>query len=178
LNEYFNEKLVAESRNGNKDAYAQLVERFYRQIFLVSLGIIGNVEDAEDAAQEVILKGFLEISKLRNSSQFGPWITRITRNFCINIVRRRQRSREIMKEKVRLPDNMPEQNDNLQLAIEKLPMEIRLPLVMYYFDGQSVRKVAENLDVSTSAVYAKLREAIKVLHRMLAEQGETNGQSL
>ena len=83
-----------------------------------------------------------------------------------------------MKEKVRLPDNMPEQNDNLQLAIEKLPMEIRLPLVMYYFDGQSVRKVAENLDVSTSAVYAKLREAIKVLHRMLAEQGETNGQSL
>jgi len=175
LNDHSDEKLVAESRNGDKDAYAQLVERFYRQIFLVSLGVIGNVEDAEDAAQEVILKGFLEISKLRNSSHFGPWITRVARNLCINIVRRKQRSKEILKEKAKQPERKPLQNDNLQLAIEKLPMEIRLPLVMYYFDGQSVRKVAENLDVSTSAVYVKLREAIKELHRILADQGDRNG---
>ncbi len=174
MKEHSDEKLVADSRNADKSAYALLVKKYYKQIFIVCLGVVGNIEDAEDAAQEVILKGFMEISKLRNSSHFGPWITRIARNLCINIVRRKQRSREIAEEKAKQPDKRTEQNDNLQLAIEKLSMEIRLPLVMYYFDGQSVQKVAESLDISTSAVYSKLREAIKELHRILAGQGDTN----
>ena len=175
MKDHSDEKLVADSCNGDKTAYEQLVERYYKQVFLVCLGILGNSQDAEALAQEALLKGYLEISTIRKSSQFGPWITRIARNQCINIVRRKQRSREIAGEKAKQPNNMSEQNDNLQLAIEKLPMEIRLPLVMYYFDGQSVQKVAEKLDISTSAVYSKLREAIKELHRILAGQGDTDG---
>ena len=174
MNERSEEKLVAGSCRGDKAAYAQLVERYYKQLFLVCLGIVGNVQDAEDLAQESILKGFLEISTLRESSQFGPWIIRIARNLSINFVRRQQRGRQVLQKKVTQSDQRPCLNDNLQQAIEKLPMEIRLPLVMYYFDGQSVQKVADNLDMSTSAVYSKLRNAIKQLHRLLAEKGDAN----
>jgi DNA-directed RNA polymerase specialized sigma24 family protein len=51
-----------------------------------------------------------------------------------------------------------------------LPMEMRLPLVLYYFDGRSVQKVAESLNMSTSAVYSKLRISIKELHKLLDRQ--------
>jgi RNA polymerase sigma-70 factor (ECF subfamily) len=175
LNERSDENLVADSCKGDKAAYAQLVERYYKQLFLVCLGIAGNVQDAEDLAQESILKGFEEISTLRKSPRFGPWIIKIARNLSINFVRRKQRGREILNEMATPLVQGPGLNDNLQQAIEKLPMEIRLPLVMYYFDGQSVQKVADNLDMSTSAVYSKLRHAIKQLHGLLAEQGDANG---
>jgi len=175
LNDRSDDNLVADSCNGDKTAYAQLVEKYYKQVFLVCLGIVGNSQDAEDLAQESILKGFMDISTLQESSRFGPWMTRIARNLSINFIRRKQRGRQILEVKATQPDPKPSRNDTLQRAIEKLPMEVRLPLVMYYFDGQSVRKVANNLDLSASAVYSKLRNAITQLHRLLAEQGDANG---
>jgi RNA polymerase sigma-70 factor (ECF subfamily) len=162
------------SRKGDKSAYGLLVRRHYKHAFIVCLGVAGNVEDAEDAAQEAMLKGFMEIEKLRNSSQFGPWITKIAKNMCINLVRRKQRGSGIIADKATRPNRTRGQNDSLQQAIESLPLEIRQPLVMYYFDGQSVQTLAKNLNMSTSAVYSRLRTAIKELHRLLAGQGDRN----
>jgi RNA polymerase sigma-70 factor (ECF subfamily) len=175
LNGHSDKNLVAASQTGDKSAYALLVKRFYKHIFIVCLGVVGNVEDAEDAAQEAMLKGFVKIGKLRDSSQFGPWLTRIAKNLCINLVRRKQRTKEIMAEKATQPKRTPSNSVSLQQAIENLPMEIRQPLVMYYFNGQSVENVASNLNISTSGVYSKLRTAIKELHGLLSEQGDING---
>ncbi len=169
------EKLVSDACCGDKNAYALLVDNYYKQVFLVCLGVVGNVHDAEDIAQETILKGFVEISNLRKSTHFGPWITKIARNLSVNFIGRRQRGRQIIEVTTKQSEKGQYPNENLQRAIGDLPMEIRLPLVMYYFDGQSVNKVAENLDMSTSTVYSKLREAIKELHKLLAEQGDENG---
>ena len=169
------EKLVSEACRGDKNAYASLIGSYYKQIFLVCLGVVGNIHDAEDIAQETILKGFMEISGLKKSTHFGPWITKIARNLSINFIRRKQRGQQIIEVTKRQPEKEQYPNENLQRAIANLPMEIRLPLVMYYFDGQNVNKVAENLDISSSAVYSKLREAIKELHKLFTEQGDENG---
>lgn len=168
MNNRSDENLVTASRHGNKSAYALLVKRHYKHAFIVCLGVVGNVEDAEDVTQEAMLKGFMQLRKLRNISQFGPWITKIARNMGVNLMRRRQRVKEIIADKATRPIRAQSQNDRLQQAIEKLPLEFRQPLLMFYFDGQSVQKVANGLNVSTSAVYSKLRTAIKELHRLLA----------
>lgn len=175
MNGRSDENLVGASRGGDKDAYALLVRRHFKHVFIVCLGIVGNVADAEDAAQETVLKGFVEIGKLRDSSQFGPWITRIAKNHCINVVRRKQRTERIVAERATNQNDKPGQYDGLQIAIGQLPLEMRLPLVMYYLDGQDVKAVAEKLKVSTSSVYLKLRTAVRELQRLLAEQGDTNG---
>jgi len=175
LNGHSDKNLVVASQTGDKNAYALLVKRHYKHTFIVCLGIVGNVEDAEDAVQEAMLKGFVEIGKLRNSSQFGPWITKVARNLSINLVRRKQRTKEIITEKVTRPKRTPRENVGLQVAIENLPMEIRQPLIMYYFNGQSVENVASDLNISTAGVYSKLRTAIKELHSLLSELGDTNG---
>ena len=168
MNDCSDENLVMASRQGDKSAYALLVRRHYKHVFIVCLGVAGNIEDAEDATQEAMLKGYLELKKLRNSSQFGPWVTKIARNLCVNFVRRKQRTRKIIADKVMRPVGIRSENERLQQAIGNLPQEIRRPLVLYYLDGQSVEKVADDLNMSTSAVYSKLRAAIKELHGLLA----------
>ena len=164
--------LVVACRTGDRKAYATLVKKYYRQVFLACMGTLGNVHDAEDIAQDAMLKGFVEIKKLRDGSQFCPWIVRIAKNMCINMTRRNKHARIIMQGKAIQPNQTTMRNDNLELAMEKLPEESRLPLVMYYFDGQSVKTVAEKLDISNASVYSKLRAATKQLHKLLAKQGD------
>lgn len=169
------ENLVMASRQGDKNAYAQLIREHYEHIFIVCLGVVGNVEDAEDATQEAMLKGFMQLKKLRNSSQFRQWITKIAKNLCLNLIRRKRRGKRIVAEKATSVVREQRRNDRLQQAIEHLPLEIRQPLVMYYFDSRSVQSVADDMNISTSAVYSRLRCAIKELHRLLAGQGDQNG---
>jgi len=65
------------------------------------------------------------------------------------------------------PNQTETKKDSLELALEELSEELRLPLVMYYFDGQSVKTIAERLNISGPAVYLKLRNATKQLHELL-----------
>jgi DNA-directed RNA polymerase specialized sigma24 family protein len=74
LNDFSDDILVAAGQRGDKRAYALLVKRHYRYVFGVCLGMLGNIHDAEDIAQDAMLRGFLKIKKLRSSEQFGEWI--------------------------------------------------------------------------------------------------------
>ena len=172
MNRCSDENLVAVSCAGDRKAYTALVKKYYRYVFLVCMGMLGNVHDAEDIAQDAMLKGFIEINKLRDGSQFGSWITRIAKNMCINLTRREKHSRKAVEEKAKQPDEHKTQNYRLSRAIKTLPKEIRLPLLMYYFDGQSVKNVAEKLNISKAGVYVKLRTATKQLHEILIQQGD------
>jgi RNA polymerase sigma-70 factor (ECF subfamily) len=173
LNDRSDEDLVVASRAGDSSAHATLVKRHYKHVFLVCLGILGNAHDAEDIAQDAMLKGFEQIRTLRDGAQFGRWVVTIARNLCLNLFRRRRYAKKTMEQAAAQPYQNPTENDNLQQAIEKLSQEFRLPLVMYYFDGQSVKTVAKRLNMSTSGVYTKLRTATKQLHEILVKQGDT-----
>jgi len=124
-------------------------------------------------AQDTMLKGYIKIGMLRDGSKFGPWTARIAKSLCINFIRRKKYAKKIVAERIIDANRSVNQYDNLQLAIEQLPQETRAPLVMYYFDGQSVKKVAERLEMSKSTVYLKLRTAITELHNLLAKQGDS-----
>ena len=142
-------------------------------------GILGSVHDAEDIAQEAMLKGFTDIGKLREPGRFGPWLVKIARNLCINLIRRQKRGEKALAENAQTaiqPGPVASENDRLEQAIEKLSQEVRLPLVMYYLDGQNVKTVAQKLNVSRSGVYQKLRTGIKQLHELLTDQGESSDE--
>jgi RNA polymerase sigma-70 factor (ECF subfamily) len=172
LSNHSDENLVVASRAGDNGAYAVLAKKYYKCVFVVCLGMLGSIHDAEDAAQETMLKGLLNIRDLRDYSQFGSWIIRIAKNHCINFVRRRKRANELITQKSAPPGQTPIPYQRLQQVIEKLPQETRLPLVMYYFGSQSVKEVAEKLNLSRSAVYQRLKTATKELHKLLIKQGD------
>lgn len=172
MDERSDKNLVNACCAGDRKAYAALVEKYYRHVFLTCMGVLGNVADAEDIAQDAMLKGFVDISKLRDGTRFGPWVTRIAKNMCINLIRRKQSSKKAFEKKAKELNETTTENDGLQQAIEKLPQEIRLPLLLFYFDGYSAKTVAERMNISVPGVYLKLRTATKQLHELLIRQGD------
>jgi len=174
LDERSDNDLVQASRQGDRTAYAGLVGRHYGEVFLVCLGVLGNVHDAEDVAQDAMIKGFERIRQLRQGSQFGGWVIAIAKNLSVNLLRsRRPAPTTLGIEPISHEHPGEAAHEDLQWAVAQLRWDLRLPLVMYYFDGQNVKAVAEKLDISTSGVYQKLRTAVKELHDILTMQGDT-----
>lgn len=170
LNAHLDENLVRACQQDDKTAYAVLVKRHYRHVFAMCLGVLGNVDDAEDIAQEAMLKGLLKIKKLDKAEQFESWILQIARNLCIDLLRRRKRKKSLGIEQPKQPPQKTGENHNLQQAIGRLPQELRVPLTMFYFDGKNAKTIAEKLDISHSGACQKIRAARKRLHKLLTER--------
>ena len=170
MNESLDESLVRTCRQGDKTAYAVLVKRHYRHVFAMCLGVLGNVHDAEDVAQEAMLKGFLKIKKLDKTEQFEIWILRIARNLCIDLLRRRKRIKAITTKQPMQPGQRTVEDNHLHEAIRRLPQELRVPLTMYYFDEKNAKTIAEKLDISHSGACQRIRAARKQLHELLRER--------
>ena len=171
MDELTDKNLVEACYTGDKQMYAELVKKYYRRVFLVCMGMLGNVSDAEDIAQEVMLKGYIEIKKLRDGEKFAQWITRIAKNMCLNVIRKEKNLQKAIAQRAFQEAGNPTQNHSLEKAIQKLPSDERLVLLMYYYDGQKVKSVAEKLNISTSNVYLKLRSATNQLHDILSGEG-------
>jgi len=170
LKESFDDSMVRACQQDNKAAYAVLVKRHYRDVFALCLGILGNLHDAEDIAQEAMLKGFLKIKKLDKHKQFKVWILRIARNLCLDFLRREKRIKVHNVKKPIQPHPNTSENHNLQQAIRRIPQELRLPLTMYYFDGKNAKTIAEKLKISHSGACQRIRAARKQLHELLSER--------
>jgi RNA polymerase sigma-70 factor (ECF subfamily) len=170
LNESLDESVVRACRQGDKTAYAVLVKRHYRHVFAMCLGVLGNVHDAEDVAQEAMLKGFLKIKKLDKGEQFEVWILRIARNLCFDFLRRQKRKKVLSAKQLMQPGQRTGENHVLQQAVRRLPQELRVPLTMYYFDGKNAKTIAKKLDISHSGACQKIKEARKQLHELLRER--------
>ena len=166
------EILVVASRQGDKSAYALLVERHYRHVFAMCLGILADVHDAEDIAQDAMLKGLLKIAELREGEQFGQWVLRIAANLCIDLLRRRKRVKLATAEHLAQPRQTTSENHDLHWAIGRLPKELRIPLVMFYFDNKNAKAIAEKLNISHSGACQRIRMARQQLHELLTRPGE------
>jgi RNA polymerase sigma-70 factor (ECF subfamily) len=161
--------LVVSARDGSVDAFAVLVRRYTRLVFAVCLGILADVTECEDAVQEVFLKSLTRLDGLRENDRFGPWISQIARNHCLDLLRKNKRRREILGE--RPPAPIEQEHSHLHAALASLPEEYRLPLVLYYFDGHSTRNLAEILGLTEGGACTRLCRARKLLRQALGEGG-------
>ena len=177
MNVHLDENLVRACQQDDKTAYAELVKRHYRHVFGMCLGVLGNVDDAEDIAQEAMLKGLLKIKKLDRAEQFESWILQIARNLCIDFLRRRKRTKVVGIKQQTQPAQRTSENHNLQQAIKRLPQELRIPLIMFYFDGKNAKTIARKLNISHSGACQKIRAARRQLHELLTER-DNNEQHL
>ena len=163
-------RVVDTCRQGERVAFAALVETHYRHVFALCLGMLANVHDAQDVTQETMLKGLANIRNLAKREQFEPWILRIARNLCIDLLRRRKRARSLPAEPETATSSSNENHD-VERAIRRLPQELRLPLTMFYFERKDAGSIARKLNISPSLTYERLRAARRELHRLLTEEG-------
>ena len=171
MNGRLEKKLVARCRKADKSAYAGLVKVYSRRVFAICLGTLGNSHDAEDIAQQVLLKGFTDINQLRDDEQFGAWISRIARNLCIDFIRRQKLKASGLVERAATSRSDSKECPELEAALAKLSEDYRLALMLYYFGGQSAESVAEALGISKAAVYTRISRARKQLRKLLDAAG-------
>ncbi len=170
MEEKLNENSVRTLRQGDKAAYADLIKTHYRSVFALSLGMLCNVQDAEDATQEAILRGLQNINKLPFDVNIEAWLLQIAKNFCIDILRRKSKIKAIVVEPSDGSKVVSNENHNLQRALGRLPQELRLPLIMYYFQQKNAKNIAEKLNISHSGACKRIRDARKMLHEILTER--------
>ncbi|MCH8215732.1 MAG: sigma-70 family RNA polymerase sigma factor [Planctomycetes bacterium] len=162
----------------DQSAYTALVKEYSACVFGVCFGMLGNRHDAEDLAQQTLLKGFSDIHRLKRVECFGPWIIRIAKNLCLDFMRDEKRKRKVLDNKTRelvTDDAVCRDNDSslfkLQSALTQLDKEYRLPLMLYYFDGQSAKSVAEELNISVAAAFTRISRARKKLRTIIGTPG-------
>lgn len=182
MKEWTERELVSRSRKGDKSAYTELVRAHSARVFAICLGLLGNRGDAEDAAQQVFLKGYTEIRRFRDPEKFSAWIGSIARNWCLDVLRRRRRGQQALAERAAEQEaaGQEEQREypELEAALAQLPEEDRLCLMLYYFDGRSAKSVAETFDISESAVHVRMSRARRKLRQLLGGERTDNGKQV
>ncbi|MBP2626980.1 MAG: polymerase, sigma-24 subunit, RpoE, subfamily [Firmicutes bacterium] len=174
-------ELVRQAMNGDKVSFGKLVYRYKQHIVNIAFGIIGNLHDAEEIAQEAFLKAYLSIRKLTNESAFYRWLVRITTNLSIDKknVNARQTTEPIEKMGVFLdnpghtPEEIVEQKENQQLilnGLEQLTVEQRTVLVLRELHGFSYDEIAEILDIPLGTVKSRINTARLHFREILSKE--------
>ena len=164
-------QLVAASRQGSHEAYGQLIQAQAPRVFALCLGILGRTPDAEDATQEALHQGYVQLNRLREDSAFAAWLRAIARSTCLAHLRRRKRQ-NALETRYTPPANTENHDHSLEEALARLPSEYRLPLVLYYFDQHRTEQIAATLRISPAGVLTRLSRARRLLREILDRQGE------
>ncbi len=172
LNDMPDEDLVAASREGDRNAYAALVRRHAKKVYAVCVGVLGNVAETEDIFQETFVRGMTNIRTLRDGGQFAAWISQIARNLCRDYLRKQHRRRELLETRPADPEPSRDDFNSLYDALAKLPEKYRLPLMLFYFDGKSADKLADELNMTRAGACTRLFRARNELRKLLDKRDE------
>jgi len=170
--------LVHASKGGNIAAFEQLVKRYDRKLLRIAQSITHNREDSQDAVQEAFLKAFQNLGAFREDSKFSTWLFRIAVNQSLMKLRKQRTTREAsLDEDFQADGDMlpkevsdwapnPEQlywaselRHILIKCLEELNPILRTVFVLRDIEGLTIDQTAEVLDVSHSAVKARLWRA-------------------
>jgi RNA polymerase sigma-70 factor (ECF subfamily) len=163
---------IERCRAGDTDAFRHIVERYQSEALGHAAAILGNREDAADAAQEAFVLAFRALDRFRPDRKFYPWLYVILRNCCFKLANRRRRTAgEPLDEFCLLaaPDEgrKEQQTRQLEMALLRLTAEDRELITLKHLDGLSYEELAERLDIPPGTVMSRLYHARKRLRQQL-----------
>lgn len=154
---------------GEKDAYRHLVERYQKQAVAHAVSILGNREDALDAAQEAFIDAFRALKQFDRARRFYPWFYVLLRNRCYKITARRREIENIEETEIIAPRRgLPvEERLALEKALLALSKEDREIITLKYLDGLAYEELAARLQIPRGTVMSRLFYARKQLQARL-----------
>jgi RNA polymerase sigma-70 factor (ECF subfamily) len=186
-NELADDELVERARAGDAEAFRLLVERHYRKVYAVAIGMVRHRDDALELTQETFLHLHHSLRGFRFSAKFSTGLYRIVTNLCIDHFRRAARAplpmplmtrEEDEAEPIQWPDPAAEQPDNaahrselrgaLSWAFDQLSAPHRAVMVLREVEGLSYEEIAGVLGCSIGTVMSRLHYARKRLQQLLA----------
>lgn len=169
--------VVDACRRGDREAVAALFESCKDRVYTLALHLTADPAEASDVTQDVFLRLLDRIEQYRGDARFTTWLFRVVVNVFLD--RRRSRRRwaafdEAAAARRASPDPDPEatlidlqERERVARAVARLPVKLRLPLVLRYAAGLSYGQVAEALGVREGTVASRLNRGLKALARVL-----------
>lgn len=152
----------------NERKFSARVRMLTDRLWRISWTLLQNGADCDDALQETLLRAWQSIHTLQNISYFNTWIVRILINECKSMLRRRRNRPQAMPEQ--MPEKALPDHRELREAILALPMNLRIPLVLHYIEGYSVKEISTMLRLPQTTVNWRLHSARKVLRDDLKKE--------
>jgi RNA polymerase sigma factor (sigma-70 family) len=174
------DQLWQRSGEGDREAFARIVERYQSLICSLAYSACGNLAGSEDLAQETFIAAWQKLGELREPARLRAWLCGIVRNLAANAIRRDQRRGVVVQslDSVAEPSGSDadpavqaisqEEADLLWRALAGLSETYREPMVLFYRQGQSVAEVARSLDLAEDAVKQRLSRGRSMLREELA----------
>ncbi len=182
--------IIARCKKGDRDAFNTLISEYQSKVINIAYGVIGDREDALDAAQEAFVKIYKNISSFRGGSSLDTWIYRVTVNVCTDMLRKRGRIVQAVSMDARTeddepkneiasaapsPDEIAESNDTARLvraAINTLSPEYREVITLFDIEGFSYSEICDILHLPPGTVKSRLSRARAALKKVLYKNKE------
>ena len=181
--------LIHQAKQGNENAFEQLVYRYDRIVLSIALKYTGNTDDAKDLYQEVFIRAYRGINNFQFRSEFSSWLYRIAVNVCLSY---KSRSKEHLKVSINeevddtdftqnvseqlvyegsSPEEAAAENELTEIvdaALETLSPRQKMTFVLKHYEGYKIREIAEMLNCKEGTVKKYLFDAIKNLRKKLS----------
>ncbi len=178
------DNLINECKNGNRNAFNELVLMYQDKVVSYAYGMLSNREDAYDAAQEIFIKIYKNISSFEGKAQFSTWLFRISSNVCKDILRKRQiqpvhasiNSSDFEYENKDIEDTRytpegalekSERQRTVHKALSEIKKEYREIIIYCDIEENSYEETAKILDCPVGTVKSRLSRARIALKKQL-----------
>lgn len=184
-------RLLDKAQKGDMSAFEDLVRAHESFVYSIAYKMLGNVQDAEDAAQETFIKAYTSLAGFRGESKFSVWLYRLTGNVCVDMLRRRKDSVSLSigdedeDKTLDIPDERfqpetelekKELRQAVQAGLQQLPEDFRTPLVLREMGGHSYEDIARALSLDIGTVKSRIFRGRKKLCAILTSTGNFFGE--
>lgn len=168
--------LIEEARQGDRNAFGELVRRHYENVVHVVYRMCGESQLAEDAAQEAFIRAWVNLPSFEPRASLRNWLYRIAINAALDVLRRKSEDTVEDEEMLMVSDQTPgpeetlirkEQVELLQQALRSLPEASRSVLVLREYGELSYQEIASVLDIPIGTVMSRLNYARNRLREAL-----------
>ncbi len=153
---------------GDTNAFAILVDRYKGLVFTLSLKMLKNQEEAEEAAQDTFIKIYKSLNRFKGESKLSTWIYKVTYNTCLDRLKKQKRMPPVIaineftehqvKSLMNVMDTIEEseRKQMIQDCLGLLPAEESFLLTIYYFKENSLREISKIMGITENNVKIKL----------------------
>jgi RNA polymerase sigma-70 factor, ECF subfamily len=178
---------LEQARAGDQKAFGRLVDAYQRPVFNLTYRMLGDPEEAADAAQEAFLRAYTRLHQYNPEHKFSTWLFSIANHHCIDRLRKRRVTVlpmddsplffSLESETLRPDEHLlaKEQSKELQRLLDQLEPEYRTPLVLRYWHEYSYQEIAETMAISLAAVKSRLFRARQKLADCYEQSQTTDG---
>ncbi|MCW6036083.1 sigma-70 family RNA polymerase sigma factor [Spirulina subsalsa FACHB-351] len=173
-------ELVLRCQQGDSTSFQELYQRYQKRVRSTLYSLCGNAM-LDDLTQDVFLKAWKGLSKLRQASTFGTWLYRITWNVAQDqrrrfAVMRQEQTEEALSDRTAPVQLTPDllrlhYQDLVQRGLKQLDLEHRVVLVLHDLEDVPQKEVAKILDIPLGTVKSRLFHARKALRQLLQSEG-------